>query len=426
MKTFKHIVLLVIALATASGLSAQKDSDVLFTVAGEPVTVGEFRYIYTKTNGDQADFSKASVMEYLDLYQRFKLKVARARAMGLDTVQALQKELAGYRRQLADNYLEDKQITSQLVETLYARQQSDVAFSHILFRFKKPSQEDRAGTKARAAKAMEGLTAANFAEQAKALSDDGASKDKGGRIGYVAPPFPKGLHRLEAALYDAPANTVIGPIESAAGYHLLLKHDNRPALGEVEVAHILVRKAKDAKGGDIPAKITEAQAALNEGKSFDAVAKQFSEDKKTARAGGYLGFFGINRYDPNFEKAAFALKEDGAVSPIVETSAGYHLIQRISHRGLQPLSDVRPLLEKKIKADGRFADAQKQMLVDLQDKYEVNIDEAAFGRYAALLVDSTFLSFRWKPETTRENGPLMTFGDGTKIGMETFQEFLKK
>lgn len=427
MKTLKHLVLLAIALAFTTGLSAQKDSDVLFTVANEPVTVGEFRYIYTKTNGDKADFSKESVMEYMDLYQRFKLKVARAKAMGLDTIEALQNELAGYRRQLADNYLEDKQVTRKLVEQLYERQKTDVSFSHILFRFKgNPTQRDIEATKARAAKVMEGVTPENFAEQAKQWSEDGQSKESGGRIGYVAPPFPKGLHRLEAALYDAADNTVVGPVRSAAGYHLLLKHDNRPARGEMEVAHILVRKATGAKGEAAQKKVAAAQAALASGQSFEDVARKFSEDKKTAKSGGYLGFFGINRYDPAFEEAAFALTEDGQVSKEIETSAGYHFIQRISQRSVQPLADIRPLLEKKIKADGRFADAQKQMLVDLRDKYEVQVDEAAFGRYAATLVDSSFLDFRWKPDASSERGPLISFADGTRIGLETFQEYLKK
>ena len=108
-------------LALAFQLTGQADDDVLFSVADREVTVGEFKYIYTKTNGDKADFSRASLQEYLDLYERFKLKVARAYDMGLDTVKSLQQELAGYRRQLADNYLIDRAVTDRLVEELFER-----------------------------------------------------------------------------------------------------------------------------------------------------------------------------------------------------------------------------------------------------------------------------------------------------------------
>ena len=92
-------------------LSAQNNDPVLFTVDNSPVRVSEFNYIYSKTNGEEADYSKASLQEYLDLYTKFKLKVRKAKDLQLDTIQELQKELAGYRRQLADSYLINKEIT---------------------------------------------------------------------------------------------------------------------------------------------------------------------------------------------------------------------------------------------------------------------------------------------------------------------------
>ena len=97
-----------------------------------PVHVSEFNYIYTKTNRDSADFSRASVEEYLDLYVKFKLKVARAKEMQLDTIPSLSKELEGYRRQLADSYLINKEVTEKLVREAYERSTQDVDFSHIL------------------------------------------------------------------------------------------------------------------------------------------------------------------------------------------------------------------------------------------------------------------------------------------------------
>ena len=60
--------------------SAQNEEEVLFTVNNTPVTVGEFKYIYAKTNGANANFTKASLQEYLDLYTKFKLKVEEAKA----------------------------------------------------------------------------------------------------------------------------------------------------------------------------------------------------------------------------------------------------------------------------------------------------------------------------------------------------------
>ena len=70
-------------------------------------------------------------MEYLDLYKKFKLKVARAKELKLDTVPALQSELAGYRKQLANSYLNDKEVTTNLIDEVIERRKTDVEVSHI-------------------------------------------------------------------------------------------------------------------------------------------------------------------------------------------------------------------------------------------------------------------------------------------------------
>jgi peptidyl-prolyl cis-trans isomerase SurA len=64
---------------------SQTEDPTLFSVNGNPVKVSEFLYIYGKNNGKEADYSKKSLEEYLDLYIKFKLKVAKAHALRLDT-----------------------------------------------------------------------------------------------------------------------------------------------------------------------------------------------------------------------------------------------------------------------------------------------------------------------------------------------------
>ena len=105
----------VLALFTLSYAAFAQADPLLFTVGKTPVTVSEFRYIYAKTNGNKASFTEASLREYLDLYTKFKLKVNRAREMRLDTVPALRDELDGYRKQLANSYLIDRNIVESLV-----------------------------------------------------------------------------------------------------------------------------------------------------------------------------------------------------------------------------------------------------------------------------------------------------------------------
>lgn len=66
---------------------------------------------------------------------------------------------------------------------------------------------------------------------------------------------------------------------------------------------------------------------IRDGADFNEMAKSYSEDISNAEDGGALGRFGRGSMVENFEKASFAL-EEGALSDIVETEFGYHIIKK--------------------------------------------------------------------------------------------------
>jgi len=68
------------------------------------------------------------------------------------------------------------------------------------------------------------------------------------------------------------------------------------------------------------------------GENFSTLAILYSEDPGSAKKGGELGFYGRGQLYPEFEAVAFKLKE-GEVSDVVETEAGYHIIQMIERKG---------------------------------------------------------------------------------------------
>ena len=108
-----------------------QDDPVLFRVDNSEIRLSEFNYIYSKNNGDKADYSKESIEEYLDLYTNFKLKVAEAKDKKIDTLPSYIDELAGYRRQLADSYIVDRELSKRVATEAYERMQKDISFSHI-------------------------------------------------------------------------------------------------------------------------------------------------------------------------------------------------------------------------------------------------------------------------------------------------------
>jgi len=68
------------------------------------------------------------------------------------------------------------------------------------------------------------------------------------------------------------------------------------------------------------------------GESFATLAILYSEDPGSAKKGGELGFYGRGELYKEFEAIAFKLEGD-EVSEIVETQAGFHIIQLIERKG---------------------------------------------------------------------------------------------
>ena len=100
----------------------------------------------------------------------------------------------------------------------------------------------------------------------------------------------------------------------------------------IRASHILLMYAGSANSDATRSKaealgqITELKDAIVKGADFADLARQIS-DCPSGEEGGDLGHFSKGEMVPEFDKVAFDLKI-GTVSDVVETSFGYHLIQR--------------------------------------------------------------------------------------------------
>jgi peptidyl-prolyl cis-trans isomerase C len=104
---------------------------------------------------------------------------------------------------------------------------------------------------------------------------------------------------------------------------------NKPGETEVHARHILVNDEATAK---------KIIADLKKGGDFAALSKQYSKDPSASAQGGDLGFFKKTDMVPEFAEAAFALK-DNEVTPVpVKTQFGWHVIQTLGRRTVQPPS----------------------------------------------------------------------------------------
>ena len=117
-----------------------------------------------------------------------------------------------------------------------------------------------------------------------------------------------------------------------------------------EARHILVELAADADAASEAAareRIEEVSRRLAGGMSFEAAAREYSDDPGSSRRGGSLGWFSSGVMDPAFEDAAFGLAE-GERSDVVRTPFGLHLIEVTGRReaGVAEFEEVRDRLRE--------------------------------------------------------------------------------
>lgn len=405
----------------------QKDMRTLMFIKGQAVPVDEFLYIYTKNNGAKADFTKASLDENLNLYKNFKLKVQYAKDLKLDTLQSIKTELAGYRKQLADSYLMDKEVTEKLIHEAYERSKKDLKLSHILISVPSSTPNDTTLAYKRITELKDKLNkGTDFSTLAKEYSDDKTTKENGGELGYFTSLFPNGFYNVETAVYKLKTGQVTDPIRSSLGYHLFKVDDIRDARGEIEVSHILIRTKKDDKTSETiaKAKIDSIYQLLTRGENFEDMAEQYSQDKGSSLKGGYIGFFGINRYEKTFEDAAFGLKKDGAYSMPIETSAGWHIIKRISARPIGDYENARKRIEPKVKTDSRFDEAREVLLEKIKKECGLKEDPKLMQAYISSL-DASYFNNDWVPPGQNGDKLLFSMDNGTKLSLGEFELELK-
>ena len=134
-----------------------------------------------------------------------------------------------------------------------------------------------------------------------------------------------------------------------------------------QAAHILIEVNDQVSDEQAKQKLVDVQQRLNTGEDFAAMAKEFSADPGSANNGGDLGYAGPGVYDPAFEQALFALKQNEVSAP-VRSAYGWHLIKLLGVQGADVPSFVslKEKLTKDLKAEKveqRFVEASK----DLED-----------------------------------------------------------
>ena len=416
------------------------DKQVLMTIGDQPVTVKEFTDVYAKNNLKGDVIEKKSVDEYIDLFTTFRMKVMEAEAQQLDTSAKFQKELAGYRKQLAKPFMSSDDITDELLQEAYQRKQKDIRASHILIRCDKhalPSDTLKAYNKAMdiRKKAIKGEDFAKLADQysddpsakgMKATDQNPARPGNHGDLGYFSV-FDM-VYPFETGAYNTKEGEISMPVRSDFGYHLIKVQSVTDAMGTVQAAHIFVQVPFDAPEEEVAAAKQKAdniyeQLMAQNGENWNEMVKQYSDDRGTLARNGALSSFTVNRIVPQFIEVCKSLEIDQIGKP-VRTDYGFHIIKLLGKTGVGTYEKELKGLTERVEKDSRSKKSEEAVLKQLRKEYKFKANDKNIEAFMAT-VDSSILRKAYEPSSKVDmNATLFTI-DGNATKVSEFVDYIK-
>ncbi len=366
---------------------------VVMTVDGKPVTRAEFEAIYKKNNKD-AQVTKEALDEYLDLFINYKLKVREAEVLGMDTITKFRNELDGYRKQLSRPYLIDRELNDALMREAFDRMQKEVRASHILVQLAadaSPEDTTAAWKKINVLRERV-LKGEDFASVAKATggSDDPSAQKNGGDLGWFS--ALQMVYPFENAAYNTKPGEISMPVRTRFGYHIIKVMDQRPARGQVKVAHIMMRSTDQdtpEQQASAEKRIKEVYDQLSTNKiTYGEAAMKYSEDESSNTKGGELPMFGTGKMIEEFEDAAFGLQRPEEITVPIKSRYGWHIIKLLEKQAPPDFDGAKAELKNKISRDSRAEITRKVFIDRLRKEYgAVTYPKNMKGLYA--MVDTS-------------------------------------
>lgn len=426
---FKKVLLSLCLVVSALSFSQEVKKEVLFTIDGTPYYTDEFVRVYKKNLDLVKDDSQKDLDNYLNLFVGYKLKVSKANKLGLQNNKKYQGELKSYRTQLAKNYLTDTKVTKELTDEAYARAQKEIKASHILITVDEnalPADTLKAYNKAVEVR-KKALAGEDFGKLAQEYSQDPSAKENLGDLGYFS--VFRMVYPFESGAYNTAKGQISKIVRSRFGYHIIKVTDIRDNRGSVTVAHIMIMKPKKENAEEAAkakSTIEDIYKKLKQGEDFAALAKQFSQDKSTAAAGGKLNPFNSGELSSTvFEDQAFALQNAGDISAPFESQYGWHIVKLIEKTKIKSLEDIKPEFESRIRKDERSKLIANSLTENLKKKYSVVRDAKVYAKALKALNDKIYTqSWELPADINAYNQTILTINKEKRYTAKDFLTFV--
>lgn len=168
---------------------------------------------------------------------------------------------------------------------------------------------------------------------------------------------------------------------------------------ERDASHILIKLSDAMDAQAARQKLLDIKQSLKNGKTFEDMAKEYSQDPGSAKNGGALGFVRKGLMDKPFEDALFALKV-GEISEPVQSQFGLHLIKlnQIRAGKTKPLAEVKDRIRQEL----QLQRAESRFYNDLD-----TLDKLAYEHQGSLepAAEALGISIKTSPYFSRRGGP---------------------
>ncbi len=347
----------------------------------------------------------------------YRLKVNDGYAKGLDKDSTLIEEFKGYKKSLATAKVIDGKVKKDLVDELYGRKQISISASHILVMCNATATpEDTLKAYNKISDAKKSIRSGmSFDTAAETYSEEPGAKQSKGSLGW----FSGGemVYTFENAAFNAPIDSVYGPIRTSFGYHLLQVHKKAPIQPDREISHIMFATAQGFDSVKAKFKADSVLAAIKAGADYNTMAQNYSDDGRSKVQNGFLGLWRRSGRVPQFDTYVYdSLKTEGQISNLVKTRFGYHIIR---------LEKIKPL-----KTKDEMAEELNQLITRQTERIEQKKSELAKElivknkvKFNPVMVDSIAIySGKLKSFARSDEAPKSQTPDSSK--MEFFMKSL--
>lgn len=173
------------------------------------------------------------------------------------------------------------------------------------------------------------IAGGDFKQFAKKYSDDKATSDDGGELGW----FDRGklFPEFEKAAFNLATGETSLPIETPFGYHIIQTLEKKA--DAIRTRHILLKLGQSSEDIERAKQfLRELAQKVSSGSKFEDLAKQFSDEKESKGFGGSLGIVPIAEIPDAFKEIVDKLKDGEVSEPVLyntdKLKPSYHIIYK--------------------------------------------------------------------------------------------------